>query len=228
MKVGVLLPTFRPEANDALGAADEAARCGLDGVFAYDHLWPIGHPGRPSLAPFPLLAVIAARELGLHIGPLVARVGLVDTEVLVAEFHTLASFAPGLVIAALGTGDHLSAPENAAYGLVARSADERRAMIVETARTLGATMPVWVGAGSPTTNEMARAIGAELNFWDRTPLEMAAESATSRVNWAGNPLDDLENQLDELALAGATWAIFSPKADLDRLGRWRLTNYGSK
>src|SRR5665811_2226481 len=48
VKVGVLLPTFRPRADDALGAADEAARCGIDGVFAYDHLWP--GPPRAAIA----------------------------------------------------------------------------------------------------------------------------------------------------------------------------------
>jgi len=183
-----------------------------------------GHPERPSLAPFPLLAAVAVRELGLHLAPLVARVGLVDTEVLVGEFRTLATFAPELVIAALGTGDHLSAPENLAYGLPQFTADERRAMIVETARELASTMPVWVGAGASPTNEMARTIGAELNFWDRPAAEIAAHASLSPVNWSGNPREDLETQLDELVHAGSTWAVFAPVVDIARLGRWRRAN----
>ena len=54
MNVGVLLPTFRDSAHDALATAAEAASHSLDGVFAYDHLWPMGQPERPALAPFPV------------------------------------------------------------------------------------------------------------------------------------------------------------------------------
>jgi len=66
---------------------------GLDGVFCYDHLWPMGQP-EPPLAPFPLLAAIArpTRALG---GTLVARIGLVPDHVVVAEFDALAAIAPG-------------------------------------------------------------------------------------------------------------------------------------
>ena len=48
MKLGILLPLFRTDIADARAAAAEAEAVGLDGVFAYDHLWPIGHPERPA------------------------------------------------------------------------------------------------------------------------------------------------------------------------------------
>ena len=40
MKLGALLPTFRNGAADALAFADRAVEAGIDGLFAYDHLWP--------------------------------------------------------------------------------------------------------------------------------------------------------------------------------------------
>ncbi len=223
MRLGVLLPTFRSGGDDAFALADEAARCGLDGVFAYDHLWPIGSPLRPSLAPFPLLAAIARRHEGLVVGPLVARVGLVGTEHLVGQFRTLERIAPGRVIAALGAGDHLSAPENEAYGLASLSPDARRTLIREAALALLPTMPVWIGAGAEATNELARELGATVNLWNVDDERLREVAQRGPVNWAGPVPTELGQRLDGLALAGATWAILSPDAPIGALGEWRST-----
>ena len=69
MKVGVVLPTFQSSPAAALEVADAAVAAGVDGVFAYDHLWPMGSPTRPALAPFPVLAAVAARHDALCVGP---------------------------------------------------------------------------------------------------------------------------------------------------------------
>jgi hypothetical protein len=227
MKVGVLLPTFRNGADDALAFADRAAEAQLDGVFAYDHLWPMGSPTRPSLAPFGLLAVVARRHEQLSVGPLVARVGLVGTRHLVRQFHTLARIAPGRVIAALGTGDKLSAPENEAYDIPPLSANDRRALLTDTARTLMTIVPVWFGAGSDATNDAARDVGATINLWDAAPEKVAEMSSSGPVSWAGPPPDDLFATLDALRDAGASWAVLAPQADIDQLRSWRDGNESS-
>ena len=223
MKLGVLLPTFRGGVDDAFVLADEAAGSALDGVFAYDHLWPMGSPRRPSLAPFPLLAAIARRHDGLIVGPLVARVGLVSTDHLVGEFTTLERLAPGRVVAALGAGDHLSAPENEAYGLAPQSPDERRDQMREAALALAPVMPVWFGAGATATNDVARELGATLNLWDASVERVAEEALNGPVNWAGPAPEDLAARLDALAGAGATWAILTPGASIATLREWRST-----
>ena len=80
----------------ALDAARRAEELGLDGVFVFDHLWPLGAPERPALSAFPVLgAVAAATEPGAASGPLVARIGLVPDEVLVAELLSLHRHGPG-------------------------------------------------------------------------------------------------------------------------------------
>lgn len=221
MKVGILLPTFSASAQSALAAAAAAAAAQLDGVFAYDHLWPMGSPDRPALAPFAVLAIVARRHPRLVVGPLVARVGLVSTPHLVNQFLTLEAMAPGRVIAALGTGDRLSAAENAAYGLAVRSADERRALLGDTARALRAVMPVWFGAGAAATNALARQLGVVVNLWNATPDLVRLSAAAGSVSWAGPGVGDLTTTLDSLAAAGATWAVLSPSADIERLGEWR-------
>ncbi len=227
MKLGVLLPTFRHGADDAFVFAGQAADAKLDGVFAYDHLWPMGTPTRPSLAPFGLLAAVARRHDRLSVGPLVARVGLVGTRHLVQQFHTLARLAPGRVIAALGTGDKLSAPENDAYDIPSLSADERRALLTDTARTLQLIVPVWIGAGSDATNNAAREVGATINLWDAAPEKVAHMAKYGPVSWAGPPPENLDATLDGLRDAGATWAVLSPQVDIEQLRTWRDANESS-
>jgi alkanesulfonate monooxygenase SsuD/methylene tetrahydromethanopterin reductase-like flavin-dependent oxidoreductase (luciferase family) len=221
VKLGVLLPTFRYGADDALIRADEAAAAGIDGVFAYDHLWPMGSPQRPSLAPFPLLSVIASRHDDLVVGPLVARVGLVGTSHLVEEFATLLALAPGRVIAALGTGDKLSAPENEAYGLPTLDPTQRRELLSEAASILVASMPVWIGAGAEATNQVARDLGASLNLWDWAPERVAMMGGSGPVCWAGPVPKDLFVTLNALRDAGSTWAVLTPDAPIDQLHEWR-------
>jgi hypothetical protein len=151
---------------------------------------------------------------------LVARVGLVGDDVLLEQYLTLLLVAPDRVIAALGTGDHLSAAENEAFGIAYASAAERRAQLERVAWSLRGRLPLWIGAGTPATNAVAERVGAELNLWGASASEVALVADTRAVNWAGVARDDLEAQLDDLAAAGATWAVLSPSTDVARMGRW--------
>ena len=83
LRIGVTLPTFTAEARAALLSAAVAEGGGLDGVFAFDHLWPIGRPGRPALWCFGVLAAVAASTRRIALGPLVARVHLLNDDDLV-------------------------------------------------------------------------------------------------------------------------------------------------
>lgn len=228
MRLGVLLPTFRRAPDDAFAFADQAASAGLDGVFAYDHLWPMGSPERPSLAPFAVLAAVARRHDHLNVGPLVARVGIVGTAHLVEQFTTLDRIAPGRVIAALGTGDRLSAAENEAYGIAFPSAHERRELLERAASALVGRMPVWIGGGGESTNELARRVGASINLWGATPDRVGEVARSGPVNWAGPVPTDLHGLLDDLRDAGATWAVFTPDIEITSLTRWRDSRELSK
>ena len=220
MRIGVVLPTFRDDVDDAVAVARQCDELGLDGVFAYDHLWPMGSPTRPALAPFAVLATVATRTSHLSVGPLVARVGLVGADHLVSQFRSLASLAPGRVIAALGTGDLKSRDELEGFGLTLASAGERRAQLGAVVAALREEMPVWIGAGREATNALA--VGAvTLNLWDADAAAVAASTRRSKVSWAGPARDDLMTWLDELEVAGATWAVFTPGVDLAVLSGWR-------
>lgn len=221
MKIGVLLPTFSSGAEESFVMADTIARAGLDGAFAYDHLWPMGSPERPALAPFSVLAAVARRHQQLMVGPLVARIGLVGTEHLLQQFRTLEALAPRRVIAALGTGDRLSASENIAYGLEFQSASVRRSMLEDTARELSGEMTVWIGGGGEETNAIARTLGVAINLWDVDSQRVRDIGGLGEVTWAGPSSPDLDVRLDELRDAGATWAVLGPSVDIELLQHWR-------
>jgi hypothetical protein len=221
VKLGVLLPTFRDDANDAFAVAQEAERSGLDGVFAFDHLWPMGSPERPSLAPFPVLAAISSRCPSLHLGPLVARVGLVGTEKLVDQFETLALLAPGRVIAAIGTGDKLSEAEQLAYDLGYPSADDRRQLVRDAIVALSPSMEVWCGAGAPKTDQLARELGVVINLWGKEASVVRDVAKSGPVSWAGPLNENTAETLDALEGAGATWAVASAPLRVDLLEKWR-------
>jgi alkanesulfonate monooxygenase SsuD/methylene tetrahydromethanopterin reductase-like flavin-dependent oxidoreductase (luciferase family) len=228
VKIGVLLPTFREGADDAFAFASDAELAGLDGVFAYDHLWPMGTPTRPALAPFALLGAIARRHENLVVGPLVARVGLVSTKHLVEQFQTLLTLAPGRVIAALGTGDKLSMAENIAYDVPALSAERRRELLGEAGEALSTALPVWFGGGADATNELARSLGVAINLWDASPTLVAEVGESGPVTWAGPVPDDLTATLNAVRDAGASWAVLGPQIDIARLKEWRDANELSK
>jgi alkanesulfonate monooxygenase SsuD/methylene tetrahydromethanopterin reductase-like flavin-dependent oxidoreductase (luciferase family) len=231
IRTGVVLPTFRDKPDEAFAAADEAVAAGVDGLFCYDHIWPLGQPERPALAPFPVLGALTARLApkddgrgGPFFGTLVARISLVSNDVLAAQFAALAALAPGRIIAGLGTGDRLSKEENRGYGLPFPLAAERRAELVALGRELKrAGIAVWVAGGPGYRLEEARAVGAALNVWDADPVAVAARAhgpEAIEVTWAGPPPPagpPLAARLHALHDAGATWAVFGWPVDVGAL-----------
>jgi len=228
VKRGVVLPTFRRSTNDALAVAGRCAELGIDGVFAYDHLWPLGSPERPSFAPFPVLARVGRLFPSLSIGTLVARVGMMSSGQIAERFIRLNEISPGRVIAGIGTGDSASRDELDAYGLPFLPAETRREQIREVAAFLEGSMPLFLGGTAAPIRALAAELGAEVNCWNMTVEETAAVAATCRVNWAG-PVPFLEGNdsprlmhehLDALAAVGVSWAIYTPGANLDHLAQW--------
>jgi alkanesulfonate monooxygenase SsuD/methylene tetrahydromethanopterin reductase-like flavin-dependent oxidoreductase (luciferase family) len=212
VKVGVTLPHFRDDADTAIAAARRAEALGIDGVFCFDHLWPMGQPGRPAISSGPLLGAVAASTTTVALGTLVARIGLVPDDVLVEVLLGLDALSGGRCIAGIGTGDRLSKEENDAYGLPFEPAEERRARLGAVARTLhGAGLPVWLGGAGPASVALARDAGVAVNAWQAEPARVAEVAASGvEVTWggpAGSSVAELVARLGALAAAGATWAV---------------------
>lgn len=240
MLIGVSLPQFRHDAEAAIGVARRAEAAGLDGVFVFDHLWPMGQRMRPALHGTTLLGALAVETDRVVLGTLVARVGLVPDAVLVHSLVTLHRMTGGRFIAALGTGDSLNREENEAYGVPFAPVADRVAAVVDCCRRLRAAgVTTWIGGRSPAVR-MAAANADGWNGWGTDVATWADEAAGvphgGELTWGGQVLigrtraeagaklrahgprpglvagtaDDLKAHFDALAAAGASWAVCAP------------------
>ena len=240
MRVGITLPQFRHEVEPALDVARRAEDAGLDGVFVFDHLWPLGQPVRPALHSMTLLGALAAETGRVTLAPLVARVGLVPDTLLVHQLATLHRMVGDRLIAALGTGDTGNRGENEAYGIRFAPVAERLASVQWCARRLGELgVRTWIGGRSAAVRAAVVAADA-WNGWGTDVEGFVADAAVvaegRELTWGGQVLvgrtashveakvrthgrrpgvvtgtvEDLVAHLRGLAAAGATWAVCAP------------------
>jgi alkanesulfonate monooxygenase SsuD/methylene tetrahydromethanopterin reductase-like flavin-dependent oxidoreductase (luciferase family) len=178
VRVGLTLPQFRDDADEALATARRAEALGLDGVFVFDHLWPIGRPDRPALQSRVLLGALAVDTSRVVLGPLVARVSLLANAVLVHEMETLHRMLGDRLIVGLGTGDSLSRPENEAAGVPFPSVAERVADLEDCCRRLRAVgARTWVGGHSARVRSAAAHEADGWNGWSSSEHDFGANAA---------------------------------------------------
>jgi alkanesulfonate monooxygenase SsuD/methylene tetrahydromethanopterin reductase-like flavin-dependent oxidoreductase (luciferase family) len=212
VKVGITLPQFRDSAEPAIEVALDAEAAGLDGVFVFDHLWPIGQPDRPAIHSLALLGALAAETQRLSIGTLVSRVGLLPDAVLVNALASVHRMVGDRLVAGVGSGDRLSKAENDAYGIAFPPAAERLAQVGRVADALRAKgITTWIGGRSAATRDLAVEHADALNLWEAPVDDVAVEHGVA-VTWGGlvQPDVDLRVLLGGLAAAGATWAVLAP------------------
>lgn len=195
MRIGVTLPQFRHDAEAAVEVARRAEAAGLDGVFVFDHLWPLGQPLRPALECWTLLAGLAGRlraiaPAGDHtfrLGTLVTRAGLRPPALLAHMAGTVTAIAGAPPILGIGMGDAGNRAENQAFGIPYHSDPTRRA--AELLRAVDAlrgplagrpTPPVWVGGTSRGAHGLAGRVADAWNAWGLDPDELAAGLAEVR------------------------------------------------
>jgi alkanesulfonate monooxygenase SsuD/methylene tetrahydromethanopterin reductase-like flavin-dependent oxidoreductase (luciferase family) len=223
MRIGLTLPTFRDDAS-AVDAAKEAELLGFDGVFAFDHFWPMGQPARPALSAMPLLGAVAAVTERIAVGSLVARIGLLSDDLLVDSVLSLDRIAAGRFIAGLGVGDSKSAEENIAFGIeYAHAAQRLRSLEWCAERLIEEGVTVWIGGGSNPESKaaaLAEKIGVALNLWEASADEVKEIRTRwhNEMTWAGmagrapgapaeTTIDSIAAHLEAIRDAGATWAV---------------------
>jgi alkanesulfonate monooxygenase SsuD/methylene tetrahydromethanopterin reductase-like flavin-dependent oxidoreductase (luciferase family) len=200
LHIGATLPQFRADAEPCIEAARRAEALGLDGVFVFDHMWPLGNPDGAVLHSHTLLAAVAAETDRLRVGTLVARVGLMPDAVLANTLVSSALIAGrDRFVAGVGTGDAQSKPEDEAFGVTYEPVAERLARlsrVVGELRQRGVT--TWIGGRSVVVRSMAAETADGLNIWAATPAEVASEVADLHrrtpagrqvaVSWGGQVL----------------------------------------
>jgi alkanesulfonate monooxygenase SsuD/methylene tetrahydromethanopterin reductase-like flavin-dependent oxidoreductase (luciferase family) len=198
VKLGITLPSFRDDAGPSLAVAAAAEASGLDGVFAYDHLFRRDAEGnrRPALEMFALMGTVAAATDRIAVGSLVARASLRPYATLANGFDTLARvLGVDRLLVTIGAGDGQSREENESFGLDFGSRDERVDALrgaVDEVRDRG--YPVWVGGTLRAVREVAAAHGDGWNHWGagieqfRTQAREVREAAAREpfaVSWGG-------------------------------------------
>jgi alkanesulfonate monooxygenase SsuD/methylene tetrahydromethanopterin reductase-like flavin-dependent oxidoreductase (luciferase family) len=191
--LGITLPQFSAEPGPALAACRDARRLGFAGAFVFDHLWPLGAPGRPALEGWTLLAALAAEvghrpggAGGFRVGTLVTRAGLRAPALVARMAATVGQVAGVPAVIGVGRGDPANQDENLAYGLPFPGPAGRSAAAAETVAALrgplaGSPRPeVWVGGVGPDAQELAGRLADAWNGWARTPEELAAGLAVVR------------------------------------------------
>jgi alkanesulfonate monooxygenase SsuD/methylene tetrahydromethanopterin reductase-like flavin-dependent oxidoreductase (luciferase family) len=191
--LGVALPQFSAEPGPALAACRDAHRLGFGGAFVFDHLWPLGAPGRPALEGWTLLAALAAEvdhqpggAGGFRVGTLVTRAGLRAPALVARMAATVGEVAGVPAVIGVGRGDPDNRDENLAYGLPFPGPAERSRAVADTVAALrgplaGSPPPeVWVGGVGAGGQELAGRLADAWNGWARTPEELAAGLAAVR------------------------------------------------
>jgi alkanesulfonate monooxygenase SsuD/methylene tetrahydromethanopterin reductase-like flavin-dependent oxidoreductase (luciferase family) len=184
VKLGLTLPSFREDVATSIEVARVAEESGLDGVFAYDHLFRRNAAGerRPAIEMFALLGAVASATRRIAVGSLVARATLRPPAVLANGFDTLARVLdPERVLVAIGAGDTQSQEENETFGLAFGTAADRITALRESVdATRDRGYPVWVGGTDPAVREVAAAHADGWNRWG-TGLEAFHEQAANLV-----------------------------------------------
>ncbi len=170
MRVGITLPQFSDDSEAALATGRAAERAGLDGVFVFDHLWPLGRPDRPALYCNVLLGALAAETERMVLGPFTARVAVLPDEVLVNAMVTLHAMLGERLLVTLGTGDSANRQENDAYGIGFPPVASRVAALLRCCRSLRAAgVATWVGGRSAAVRRAA----AQSDGWNLWGVDVA-------------------------------------------------------
>jgi alkanesulfonate monooxygenase SsuD/methylene tetrahydromethanopterin reductase-like flavin-dependent oxidoreductase (luciferase family) len=197
--VSLTVPQFSTDPGYMLTLAARAQEFGLKGLFAFDHLVPLGDPLRPVFEMTSTLGALGGIS-AVTIGSLVLRVTLRPPEVTAAVAATLEAIAPGRVVLGLGIGDSMSAEEARRFGQRLPSLKARLTLLAETIAAVRLTapkVPVWVGGRHRKLRALAARWADGWNAWGADVAELAEEAAEVRalvgeraftVSWGGTIL----------------------------------------
>jgi len=234
VRLGLVLPMFAGDRDRLLGFARHAEELGYDGVFAFDHLMPLGGPvDGPAFECFASLAAIAAATERITLGTLVARASLRPAGMLAKLAASVHAMSHDRLILTIGTGDELSKREHDAFGLPYFGPSERRAHLEQT---VGAVRALFEGRAWPGGDRVPAVSGPLLpdvrgrapRVWIGGTSEAAVRSAVALAdgwNAWGLPVDTFASRVETLrateAAAGSNRAIDATWGGLALVGRDR-------
>ncbi len=195
VRVSVTLPQFHPSGMAFLPAAARAGELGYDGVFVFDHLYPLDGPQRPIMEGITALGAVAAVATTDRIGTLVLRAPTRPAWTNAKSMWSAQAISGGRMVVGIGAADSMSRGEMEAYGLPFGSLEERLRQVRETVEALDAPElallgvtrpPVWIAGRLPALRRLAAEVAEGWNVWGGEPARLAEEAAETR-SWANGP-----------------------------------------
>lgn len=217
MKVGITLPSFVDEPDVPIGVATAAEAAGLDGVFAFDHLFRRAADGqrRPALECTALLGALAASTKTVGLGTLVARATLRPPATLAAALDSVRRMAGPRLLVGVGAGDSESREEMETFGLPFGSETDRIMGLRRCLRVIvGRSYPVWVGGGARHVGLVAAESADGWNRWGASLERFTTEAreVTDLVERFARPRGQFTVSWGGLVVLGSTEADAAAKA----------------
>jgi alkanesulfonate monooxygenase SsuD/methylene tetrahydromethanopterin reductase-like flavin-dependent oxidoreductase (luciferase family) len=184
VRVGLTLPSFVEDPAVPLAVARTAEESGVDGVFAFDHLFRIATDGslRPALEATALLGAVAAETGRIAIGALVLRATLRPAARVAGGLDTVARIAGARLIAGIGAGDTQSRAEMETYGLPFGTEADRVTELRAAIRAIrGRGYPIWVGGRVRHVGLIAAESADGWNRWGVTVEKFTREMSEVRA-----------------------------------------------
>jgi alkanesulfonate monooxygenase SsuD/methylene tetrahydromethanopterin reductase-like flavin-dependent oxidoreductase (luciferase family) len=191
--ISVTLPQFVEDASVLTTGARRAESLGFDGVFVFDHLFPLDGKHRPIFESTVALGAVIASTTRVTVGSLVLRAPMRQPERTARAVVTASRLSGGRLVCGLGVGDSLSRPEFEAYGLEFPDIDRRIASLRETVRLVRqrSQTPVWIGGTSRRIQQVAAETADGWNVWNVSAEWLRARRAyptAPTVSWGGQVL----------------------------------------
>ena len=242
MKIGLTLPSFTEDPDVPIRVAQAAEAAGVDGIFAYDHLFRLTPDGemRPALECVALLGALAVETRTITIGTLVVRASLRPPPTLGAALDTVVRIAGPRLVVGIGAGDEESRREMETFGLPMGTEADRverlRAAVQELAPR---PYPTWVGGRAGHVGAVAAEYANGWNRWgadvDRFTGEAAQvrdladqlnpDASTFTMSWGGLVVlggeDDAAREKAGRLEAGRSTIVGGPQTVADAMMRYR-------
>jgi alkanesulfonate monooxygenase SsuD/methylene tetrahydromethanopterin reductase-like flavin-dependent oxidoreductase (luciferase family) len=165
--LSISAPQFGSDPGLLWEAARFAESAGIHGVYAFDHLTPLGRPTGPMFDMAATLGTVAASTSRIKVGSMVMRVSLRSVFESVALARSVQALAPGRTVIGLGIGDGMTEDEQRRFGLGHLSLTDRRLLMVQVADAIRADGgSVVLGGTHPGTRELTLDHADGWNAWD--------------------------------------------------------------
>ncbi|MBA2311964.1 MAG: LLM class flavin-dependent oxidoreductase [Actinobacteria bacterium] len=243
--LGMTLPQFTGDPQRLIDTALRAEDMGLDSIWVFDHLWPLGgQRERPILEGWTALSYLAAATSRIRLGTLVTRSSLRHPAVVAKMIATVGEIAPGRIVCGMGSGDEGSRDENEAFGIPYYTDERRTSQLASTVAVVAALLrgervsheddfarlanfPVsprperrpalWVGGNSEEARTLAARVADGWNGWGGSAGTFAKRVAAVRKASAGRDL--------EISWAGLVMLDETDEAARARMGKRDPSGY---